>query len=463
MPPIQRVQSSAAKAGLKVAVIGGGWAGLAAAVKATQLGHNVTVYEATRTLGGRARSLEVNAPDGNALLLDNGQHILIGAYRRTLLLMRQIGVPLARHLQTMPLTLVRADGTGLAVPPVAAWVQRFAPGFDVALGILQAKGWTLGDRLSLLRHALVWRLRGFRCAPQVTVHQLCRHLAPRVVADLIEPLCVSALNTPYELASAEVFLRVLREALFSPKPAALPYPPSTLLLPRTDLGQLFPKAAERWLLLRGARIVMGKRVEVIEPLSNLVTGPVDKLVAWDVHGERYDRVIIACPPSEATRMIKHSTFAVFHRARDWLQKAQRLQFQAITTVYAQAAPQTRLMHPMLALRSGPGAPAQFVFDKGQLGGPPGLLAFVVSASIGERDQIEADVQAQAIDELGIGLHDTVQTVVEKRATFACTPDLPRPPMRIGDGIFAAGDYIEGPYPATLEGAVRSGLAAARAL
>lgn len=108
------------------------------------------------------------------------------------------------------------------------------------------------------------------------------------------------------------------------------------------------------------------------------------------------------------------------------------------------------------------APAQFVFDRGQLGGPAGLLAFVVSASRGERDVLQAQVMAQAHDQLGLTLQ-AVQTIVEKRATFACTPGLQRPPMAIAPGLLAAGDYVDGPYPATLEGAVRSGLAAAIAL
>ena len=69
--------------------------------------------------------------------------------------------------------------------------------------------------------------------------------------------------------------------------------------------------------------------------------------------------------------------------------------------------------------------------------------------------------AQAADQLGLRDLQPVQTVVEKRATFACTPGLLRPPMAIAPGLWAAGDYIDGPYPATLEGAVRSGLAAAR--
>ncbi|MBK6649399.1 MAG: FAD-dependent oxidoreductase [Betaproteobacteria bacterium] len=194
----------------------------------------------------------------------------------------------------------------------------------------------------------------------------------------------------------------------------------------------------------------------------IFSGGKDGLVSWDIHGQTFDRVVIARQPSEAARLVKHSSFAVLPRAHDWLTKAQRIQFSAITTVYLQAphhsAPTTPCWH-----ESGPGMPAQFVFDRGQLGDRPGLLAFVVSASHGERDQLEEEVQAQAIAQLGLGITQVVQTVIEKRATFACTPGLQRPPMRIADGILACGDYIDGPYPATLEGAVISGIQAAEAL
>jgi hydroxysqualene dehydroxylase len=113
---------------------------------------------------------------------------------------------------------------------------------------------------------------------------------------------------------------------------------------------------------------------------------------------------------------------------------------------------------MLALHTGPGEPAQIVFDRGQLGGPEGLLAFVVSASAREKDVLEAQVLAQAA---ALGWHvRPLQTVVEKRATFACVPGIRRPPAAIAPGLWACGDYVEGPYPATLEGAVRSGVGVA---
>jgi hypothetical protein len=121
---------------------------------------------------------------------------------------------------------------------------------------------------------------------------------------------------------------------------------------------------------------------------------------------------------------------------------------------------------MLALRgrvteSEP-APAQFVFDRGQLGSARGLLAFVVSASDPERTTLQAQVLQQAQTQLGLKLQ-AVQTITERRATFACTPALLRPAQAIAPGLLACGDYVAGPYPATLEGAVRSAVGAVRAV
>ena len=153
------------------------------------------------------------------------------------------------------------------------------------------------------------------------------------------------------------------------------------------------------------------------------------------------------------------------QALAWAEAASQLRFEAITTVYATAyatADSFKLALPMTALRCTAQFPAQFVFDKGQLGGPPGLLAFVVSASQQSREDCQAAVVHQARAQLGLEIHP-VQTLVEKRATFACVPGLRRPGTHIIPKLLACGDYIDGPYPATLEGAVRSGCAAAKGL
>jgi hypothetical protein len=82
---------------------------------------------------------------------------------------------------------------------------------------------------------------------------------------------------------------------------------------------------------------------------------------------------------------------------------------------------------------------------------------VVSACQQERDVLAQQVQQQLQEQLGLQQMEVLQTVVEKRATFACTPQLQRPPAQVAPHVWACGDYVDGPYPATLEGAVRSGV------
>ena len=424
----------------KVAVVGAGWAGCAAAVEATRLGHHVTVFEASRTTGGRARRVDVSH-EGKPLALDNGQHILIGAYEETLKLMAQVGVDAETQMHRMPLTLLRPDGSGIVLPD---WP---AP-LDALAGIIRARGWTWRDKLSLLRAAAVWKLTHFKCPAQQSVADVCRKVSPRIMAELIEPLCISALNTPVNYASGQVFLRVLHDSMFTLKGG------SNLLLPMIDLSALLPEASLQWLVKHGGRIHVGTRVDAITPIgegwSVSKSGSPDHSV--------FDQVMLACPPAEAARL----ALATGLPCGDWATAARGLTYEAITTVYVMA-PNTRLRLPMLALKADADRPAQFVFDRGQLGGPAGLLAFVVSASTGSAAQLAVQVCAQAKDQCGIEAVQVLQTITEKRATFACAPDLKRPGPAVLPGLLACGDYVAGPYPATLEGAVRSGLYAARQL
>lgn len=414
---------------MRLAVVGAGWAGLACAVEAVRQGHAVTLFEAAPHAGGRARRVD----DMHGMALDNGQHILIGAYAATLQLMRDVGVDPERALLRLPLSLRFADGGGLQLP-------RLPAPLDLLVGIFRARGWTWRDKSALLRTAIGWRLKGFRCDASTTVAELCTGLTPRVMQELIEPLCVSALNTPVAQSSGQVFLRVLNDALFSGSGGA------DLLLPRADLGALLPDAALAWLRAHAASLRIGQRVRTIAPEAK----------AWRVDGEAFDRVVLACAPWDAARLVRASGLP----AEAWCASTEALRFEAIATIYLRGA--MPLAEPMLALRSDPAtAPAQFVFDKERLSGLPGVLAMVVSANETPRELLETQALAQAAAQLGQAGLRVVQTVVEKRATFACTPGLARPPATIAPGLLACGDYVAGPYPATLEGAVLSGLAAAR--
>lgn len=414
---------------MNLAVVGGGWAGLAAAVRGREAGHRVTLYEMAGQLGGRAREVMV---DG--LALDNGQHILIGAYQRCLALMQTVGSDIAGGLDRRPLELRYPDGRGLRMPPGPPWL-----GFGRA--VWTARGWNTRDRLGLLAAAMRWAITRFQCDPRLTVDQLCAGMPVAVRALLIDPLCVAALNTPARQASAAVLLRVLRDALFGGRGSA------DLLLPRRSLGALLPQPAERWLRAAGVDLQLGCRVQQLQP-----RGP-----RWAVAGEHvFDAVVLACSATEAARLTQP-------HAPSWSARASALRYEPIVTVYLRC-PNARLATPMTALFESAQAPAQFVFDHHALGGPPGVFAFVISgASAWVEAGAEVTAQAvlrQATSAFPPGTWPTppqlLRVLTEKRATFKCTPGLDRPPAQVAAGLAAAGDYIEGPYPATLEGAVRSG-------
>jgi len=435
MPAAQVADAASATSPLRVAVVGAGWAGLAAAVEATLRGHAVTLYEMAPQVGGRARRVDI---DG--LALDNGQHILIGAYTQTLRLMRTVGVDESSAFVRTPLRLSTPDGMGLHLPagsPILAFVR----------GVMTRRGWTLRDRVALMAAATGWGLQRFRCAPHVTVADLTARLPAAVRDSLIDPLCVAALNTPSAEASGTVFLRVLHDALFTGPGAA------DLMLPRRRLSDLLPEPATAWLQRSGATVRVSTRVDAVEAAG----------AGWRVDGEHFDHVVLAPTAVEAARLVR----AI---APGWADTAAALRYEPIVTVYAHSDG-ARLPEPMFALPSDEQRqPAQFVFDHGQLGGRDGLLAFVIS---GAQPWLQRGLDATCEATLAQGREllapylqsplRAVRILTEKRATFRCTPGLRRPPGRIAPGLHVAGDYVAGPYPATLEGAVRSAIEAVDAI
>jgi squalene-associated FAD-dependent desaturase len=422
----------------RVAVVGAGWAGLATAVRATERGHQVTLLEMARHAGGRARGVSTRAGQ-----FDNGQHILIGAYARTLALMTTVGADPEHLLRRLPLDLRYPDGRGLSLP-------TGTPLLAFARGVLAARGWSRGDRLRLLQAATGWGLRRFRCDDDETVGTLCMHLPAAVRRDLIEPLCVAALNTPMAEASATVFLRVLRDALFSGRGGA------DLLLPCSSLNELLPAPALAWLSSRGASVRTGVRVQ------RIARGDTP---GWTVDGQPFDTVVLACTAQEAARLAGPMAAA-------WSQQASALRYEPIITTYLAASGKLRLPAPMMALDAGPEAPAQFVFDLGALGRPTGTVALVASGASAWVDRgldAAARVMIGQVRKQFPGSFDApdeqvlLHIAAEQRATFACTPGVERPSPFIAPDLFAAADYVAGPYPATLEGAVRSAETAVDAL
>ncbi len=418
---------------VRAAVIGGGWAGMAAAVTLAQAGATPTVYEAGQTLGGRARRTVLDGIE-----LDNGQHILIGAYRETLRVLRDVGVEPAAVLLRMPLALEIAGRFRLSTPRIPAPLH-------VAIGLLCARGLTLAARLSIVRFMRTMRARDYQIATDVPVPELLAgHRQLGAPTELLwEPLCVAALNTPLAAASAQVFLNVLRDSLGADRAA------SDLLLPRTDLSALFPEPAARYVEARGGRVMLGERVSAISPTSDGLA----------VGAGQYDTVILACAPQHTARLLEAS--GLIPETRTILEQ---LTYEPIYTCYLQYAANVVLPGPMLGLREGL---LQWAFDRGALGGPKGLIAAVVSARGEHEELVHGAFAATAHRELSRVVPNLPapawsRVIAERRATFSCVPRLERPGNETGvTGLFLAGDYTASDYPATLEGAVRSGVTAAR--
>jgi squalene-associated FAD-dependent desaturase len=436
-----------------VAVVGGGWAGCAAAVELARRGVRVTLFEAARTLGGRARAVEVNGR-----LLDNGQHILLGAYKQTLNLMKRVGVDPSTAMARLPLQMRHPEGGG-GMDFVA---PRLPAPWHVIVALMRATGLAREDKLALGRFSTAAKWMGWRLDTDVSVTTLLARFeqTPRLVRLMWHPLCLAALNTPPERASANVFLAVLRDSLGAQRAA------SDMLIPRLDLGALFPQAAGAWLAAKGGAVHPGAKVESLHRTDHgweLAASGRSLGGAWR---GAFDAVVLATPPAQAGALL-----APFPEAAALAIQLGGFEYEPIATCYLQYDTSLRLPLPFCALLDAPEAQrfGQFAFDRGQLDATQaGLLAVVISAAgpaaALDQDALARTVAAQldaAFPQLGLATPLWSRVITEKRATFACTPGLARPENATGlPGLVLAGDYTAGDYPATLESAVRSAQAAA---
>lgn len=421
-----------------VAVVGAGWAGLTAAVRLQQRGIGVEVFESARHPGGRARGV-----DWAGQRIDNGQHLLVGAYSACLDVIRAVGGDPARLFLRRPLTVLVPGRFQLALPKLPAPLH-------LALGLVRATGADWRDKWAAIRFMRALQAANYRLPQDTTVASWLdeHHQTGSLREHLWNALCLAALNTAPNEASAQVFANVLRDTLGGPRAA------TDLLLPKVDLGAVFPELACQNLGQGGAKLHFSARVDAIAPEG----------AGWTLRmGDdvrRFSQIVIATAPWHASRLLP--PLAQLHSLQARLAA---LESEPIATAYLQYPPDKRLPQALIALNRDH---CQWLADRGQLGGPAGQLAHVLSAR-GEwedlgTDALVASLHATTAHTLGghwPSAPSAYRVIKEKRATFRCSPGLDRPPSRAPlPGLWLAGDYVASDYPGTLESAVRSGDAAA---
>jgi len=423
-----------------VAVVGAGWSGLAAALVLARAGVRVTLFDAAPRAGGRARTVELATPLGR-IAIDNGQHLIVGAYRATLQLLDELGA--TPHLARHPMRLESVSGLSLRTAPLPAPLH-------LAWGLLRARGLRWSERLAVIRllHGLGranWRAR----EGETVAALLARHRQPvALAARLWAPLCVATLNTLPQHACARTFATVLRDTLGATRAA------SDFVAPDAPLGALLPDRAVAQLRRLGATLRLHTTVRELQRSAD----------GWHVGARAtgFATVLLALPPWSAARLAAPLGLDVA--------ALQAFEPEPIATGWARwPAGEAPRVPRWLMLDEDPARQrfGQWVFDRGVIGAArvAGVVVSVASRIAGEPPgAVAAGIVDQLREAIGGPPAAALRIVTERRATFRCTPLRPRLSCdhfrHPAPGLWLAGDWVWPDYPATLEAAVRSGRHAA---
>jgi hydroxysqualene dehydroxylase len=390
---------------MSVHVIGAGLAGLAAACQLTELGHHVVLSEAAPQAGGRARSY---FDKQLGCRIDNGNHMLLSGNISTLSYLHRIGARRSLIGPAEPIFPFRDVSTG------EAWTLRLnQSGFPwwIFSRSRRVPGTKLYQYLSLLK------LR--RATTTDSVASLLGN-SGQLYHRLLKPLAISALNTMPEHAAAQPLGAVLAETIERGGYATLPR------WARLGLSETFIDPALDWLRDRGADIRFNERV------TQLPSG---------------QATVVAVPPWVAAELIPGLTVPT--------------KFESICNLHFRAQ-----MDPGEAGFWGlTGGLSEWVFARQD------VISVTISAANRYMDMAQEDIAARVWSELArtFKLDPALpphRVLWEKRATMlASLEQLARRPKTNTENanVVLAGDWTDTGLPATIEGAIRSGNAAAMAL
>lgn len=423
----------------KIIIVGGGWAGLSAAVELCKSGHHVTLLEAAKQLGGRARAV-----NSGEMHVDNGQHLMIGAYTDMLALLKKVGIPehdgFTRKNLFLSVKSLKFKGLTLKAPSLPAPI-------NLLVAFLSCKGLSISEKCQGIIATNRLIKQKISATADYSVSELLNRcgIPQAIQKNMHIPLCIAALNTQPEEASARLFVRVMHDT-FNAKRAA-----SDFLFPKYDLSTLFVKPIEQYLRQNHIQVKLNSKVSSLIVHEDAVKGVIltnnEKILA--------DEIIIAAHFPQAIKLIKTSP-----QLSTLLSEFEHLVEEPLITLYYQFEKHISLPEPMIGVVDGY---SEWIIDRGTVG-DKGLIAVVISSSGSHLNLSRSQLAIQVLKELKqlfehLGQPKDILVLKESPATFKCTVgiDAHRPNANTGvKGLWLAGDYTNTGLPATLEGAIRSG-------
>lgn len=461
---------------MKFIVVGSGWAGLAASLQVSKLGHEVILVESAPQAGGRARGVKFGED-----ILDNGQHLLMGAYQNLLKVLEWLHIPEKNVFDRVPfwIPLLELPPSNLSHPKDYKEIEiKFAnlpKPFHLLSSLILSKGFSIKEFYSIFKLIRFIRKSNLEVDQDVSVLQFLKNLnqSQTLIKKFWEPIALAALTTPIKIASARIFINVLQQVFNGSNDY------SDLLFPTTDLSRIFPEPVTEYLKREGHTILFNTRATELEIEGNRALGIRTNSPKQETL--RADGVILATSPKATLKLLEP-----YPLLTELQQNLAQFSYQPITTLYFKYSTPTQfnlpLKLPMLGLLN---STAQWVFKRGCVDPNNTILSVVISGldadfhhsqnlyhlqnvqnenDLPDKEKMVEHIKRdlkKCIPELGDPV--SYKIITEKQAAFSCIQgiDKIRPPTNTEvKNLFLAGDYTQTELPATLEGAILSGLTAA---
>ena len=442
-----------------IAIIGGGLAGLAAGCALADAGYRVTLYERRSYVGGRASSYE---HPGTNEVVDNCQHVLLGCCTNLIRFYEQLGVK--EKIEWFDrLNFIEPGGRASVIGP------SFLPApFHSLPSFFAARSLSMADKLAIGRAMMVMMRRVPEDSEENFLSWLKHHhQTERAIERFWKVVLVSALNEDLARTSVRYAVQVFRESFLKSAEAG------RMGVPRVPLSDLYGSAIE-YIRKRGGEVLLRAAVSAITPHESGVK------ISGSGGDRDFDYAVLAVPFQAAVALLPQDAIA------DPLkQKLEKFEASPITGIHLWFDREvTPLPHAVLLDRT-----IQWMFQKSKLhedrvntdlvkkdraGENSGsYLELVVSASrsLVEKSRQEIiDLAMAELAEFFPAVKDAkllkATVIKEVYATYSVLPGLDpwRPAFQTGwPRLFLAGDWTATAWPATMEGAVRSGYMAAEAL